>query len=81
MRVVSKTISKTQCALWSKQYMPPSTPLHPQVAELVAKLATITATATELVNVVSQREMKIAEAVMELQKEDFDKARVIRLLS
>jgi hypothetical protein len=52
-----------------------------QIAELVAKLTIMTATATELVNVVSQRELKIAEAVMELQKEDFDKARVIRLLS
>jgi len=64
-------ISKTPCALWSKLFMQPSTPLHPQIADMI----------TKLLELVTQREQRIAEAIMELQKEEFNKARVIQLLS
>ena len=51
--------------------MQPSTPLHPQIADMI----------TKLLELVTQREQRIAEAIMELQKEEFNKARVIQLLS
>lgn len=77
------TIS-TLSANWSKHYMQPSstqgTPLHPQVAELVTKLAAIIQESQVLINLVTQREYKISQAIMELQKEEFDKAKVLQLL-
>lgn len=56
------------------------TPLHPQVADLVTKLAAIIQDSQALISMVTKREYQISQAIMELQKDEFDKAKVLQLL-